>query len=90
MSCGKNPTNPGNSVAIGQIADFTKRNFEKFHSGTGNQISGSDMNYTVLKFILDYCDPIEWKEGLWAAFQRSTDSGSGSYQIWKIYRSLSG
>jgi len=48
----------------------------------------SGIYYAVLKFILEYCSPLNWPSGLWQDFQKATDSKKGRYSIWRNYQSL--
>lgn len=53
-----------------------------------NNISISGLNYAVLKFILEYCVPLEWPYNLWGDFKNSTNPNNGNYSIWKKYPNL--
>ena len=75
-------------VALNEIEKFANRKKDDLKSKRV-PITPSGLNYAVLKFILEYCSPFNWAEGLWEKFEKAKNPAKGNYAIWRNYLSLS-
>jgi hypothetical protein len=80
--------NPTKSVTIRSIGSFATINQRDFVSRTSRGISRSGIDYAVLKFILEYTQPVGWPPGIWDRFILATDNYRGNYAIWRRYSNL--
>lgn len=78
---------PQKGIAVEEIGEFAKNKRNSLGSRSG-QITPSGLNYAVLKFILEYCSPLNWPEHLWDDFERAKNPVRGKYGIWKEYPDL--
>ena len=79
---------PTCGVHLGQIGDFAEGEKGNLRSKKGT-ISLSGLNYAVLKFILEYCYPLNWPPGLWEDFEKATHPKKGNYSVWRKHPHLS-
>lgn len=79
---------PKKEVTLKEIEKFANRKKEHLKSKRG-QITTNGFNYAVLKFILEYCSPSDWYEGLWGKFEKAKNPTKGNYAIWRNHLSLS-
>lgn len=75
-------------VSLRKIGEFAERKRKNLRSRTDSQVSASGLDYAVLKFILQYCKPLDWPENLWEEFEKAKDPYEGNYAIWKKYLNL--
>ncbi|MBU4305223.1 MAG: hypothetical protein KJ893_06355 [Candidatus Omnitrophica bacterium] len=75
-------------VVLNEIEKFANRKKDYLKSKRG-RITPSGFNYAVLKFILEYCSPFNWSEGLWEKFEKAKNPTKGNYAIWRNHLSLS-
>lgn len=79
---------PRKGVILRKIGEFANRKKGRLKSKSG-QITVSGFNYAVLKFILEYCSPSDWYEGLWEEFEKAKNPAKGNYAIWRNHLCLS-
>lgn len=78
---------PQDGVTIEEIGEFAEDKKNSFRSRSG-RITSSGLNYAVLKFILEYCSPLNWPKSLENDFEKAKDPYSGNYGIWRGYPEL--
>lgn len=78
---------PKKGVTLREIGEFANRKKGHLKSKTG-QITASGLNYGILKFILEYCSPCDWRQGLWEEFEKAKNPIKGNYAIWRSYLNL--
>lgn len=72
------------SVSLNEIEQFAKQSKMNFQSKNGStSITPSGINYAVLMFIIQYCQPINWPDGVWNDFEKNRHSGN--YGVWRQY-----
>lgn len=74
---------PLENVSLSQIGDFATLWSKSFRSRSKSGITRSGIDYAVLKFILEFCSPIDWPEGYWEVFNSAKDPWTGNYAIWR-------
>lgn len=78
---------PRDKVTIEEIGEFAENKKNSFRSKRG-RITYSGFDYAVLKFILQYCSPLDWPESYESDFEKAKNPYGGNYGIWRQYPEL--
>lgn len=69
-----------NDVLLEDIGKFADENKHKLNAKSLGGITPSGLNYAVLKFILDYCNSVNWDK---TEFLFAKNPNNGEYGIWR-------